>query len=254
MSADLFGAGGIASTVTSQLFGQVGISTGTGSIAKTGKCEGKDIKLERILSKFKAGKKLSGDELSYVAKKSPETWQKILRVMQRREQVEKRLENAKTKEESQEIMTQEMKSVENVEDPFEKEATVNHLREAYSEHVTKGNYKEKPDTNLELAKRQVQEMAEKFQPVAEDENSEKDNISKAFETAGESDNMETSQFSTSSSDAGDTPCIPDTEQQTGKEGTSHTGSTQNGELHSTATSGKKKASRGKNSGNINIRV
>ena len=92
----------------------------------------KDYKLERILRKFRSGKKLTPGELSYVARKAPEMYQKIVSVLQRREQLEKRLETA-TKEEAAKIMSEQMGSIENIVDDFEKEATANHLREVFNE-------------------------------------------------------------------------------------------------------------------------
>lgn len=97
--------------------------------------EKKDYKLERILNKFRSGKKLTAGELSYVARKAPEMYQKIVSVMQRREQLERRLESA-TKEEAAKIMSEEMGSLENIIDDFEKEATANQLREAFNEYFS----------------------------------------------------------------------------------------------------------------------
>ncbi len=92
----------------------------------------KDYKLERILRKFRSGKKLTPGELSYVARKAPEMYTKIVSVMQRREQLERRLETA-TKEDAAQIMAEQMGSIENIVDDFEKEATANHLREVFNE-------------------------------------------------------------------------------------------------------------------------
>lgn len=114
----------------------------------------KDFKLERIITKFRTGKKLTSGELSYLAEKAPEIYQKVLRIMQRREQLEKRLEQAGSKEEVQMIMMEEMQSAvafcNNSDDDFEKESLVNQLMDAYNEAVGADTYREKPDTNREL--------------------------------------------------------------------------------------------------------
>lgn len=115
---------------------------------------GKDLKLQRIINKFKSGKKLTSGELSYLAKAAPDIYQKVLRIMQRREQLEKRLEEASSKEEVQAIMMQEMQSVENFcansDDDFEKTALVNQMMDAYGKMTQSASYREKPDTEFSV--------------------------------------------------------------------------------------------------------
>lgn len=111
--------------------------------------EKKDYKLERIIKKFRMGKKLTPGELSYVARKAPDMYQKIVAVMQRREQLEKRLAAA-TEEEAAQIISQEMGSIENILDDFEKEATANQLREAYKEYLSNKPLDAKEDEDKEL--------------------------------------------------------------------------------------------------------
>lgn len=141
---------------------------GTGSFSKvqsTSPKSGKDLKLERIINKFKSGKKLASGELSYIAKKDPPTFQKILRIMQKREQLEERLAAAETKEEAQQIMMQEMQSVEtfcaNSDDDFEKTALVSQMMDAYGELTKSDSYREKPDTNAELAEQKRKRMEDR---------------------------------------------------------------------------------------------
>jgi hypothetical protein len=104
--------------------------------------EGKDHKLERIINKFRAGQKLTGGELSYLAENAPDIYNKVLRVMMRREQLERRLEQARTAEEAAKIVAEEMQAIAGIggEDDFEKTATLNHLRDAYNKHLSGGSF------------------------------------------------------------------------------------------------------------------
>lgn len=168
---------GFTAVLNDRIFDQAGISTGSGRIPKPEKAASstKDYKLERILTKFRSGKKLTSGELSYVARENPNLYQKILRVLTRREMVEKRLEAAKTKEEEEQIMAQEMKSVEHIEDAFEKEATVNHLMDAWHEHISSGATREKPDTNRELTEEQQKERDKRtVQPMDKEKEKEEE--------------------------------------------------------------------------------
>ncbi|MDR2889132.1 MAG: hypothetical protein LBV33_04740 [Lachnospiraceae bacterium] len=110
----------------------------------------KDFKLERIIAKFRSGKKLTSGELAYLSKKLPAMYQKVVGIIERREQLEKRLAQAETKEEAQEIMMNEMQSVAtacaNSDDDFERESMVNQMIDAYNVAVGKEDYKEKPKT------------------------------------------------------------------------------------------------------------
>lgn len=132
--------------------------------------EGTNFKLQRILNKFRAGKKLSSGELSYLAANAPDIYQKVIRIMQRREQLEKRLEMAESKEEVQMIMMEEMQSAEkfcaNNDDDFETTAMINQLMNAYYEKTKSPGYKEMPENRLqeetryEMADQEVTETAD----------------------------------------------------------------------------------------------
>lgn len=139
---------------------------GTGRFSKVeGTKSDKDIKLERIVNKFKAGKKLTSGELSYLAKKNPAIYEKVLRIMRKREQLEARLEQAATKEEAQQIMMQEMQSIEkfcaNSDDDFEKTALVSQMMDAYGEVTKSEAYHEKPDSNAELNEQKRKRLEDK---------------------------------------------------------------------------------------------
>ncbi len=157
---------------------------GSGQVQQVG--SGKDLKLQRIINKFKAGKKLTSGELTYLAEKAPEMYQKVLRIMQKREQLEKRLEEADSKEEVQSIMMQEMQSIENFcassDDDFEKTALVNQMMDAYGKAVQSSSYKEKPDTEFtfeeEFMNKDMPGQAKPEQEKLEQENPEQEKLKK----------------------------------------------------------------------------
>ncbi len=67
--------------------------------------DGSDRKLKKILSKFRAGHKLTPAELQYLAKNAPDMYQKVVQIQRQREQLEEEIKNAGSKEEAQEIVT-----------------------------------------------------------------------------------------------------------------------------------------------------
>jgi hypothetical protein len=113
--------------------------------------DGKDHKLERIINKFKSGKKLSSGELSYLAQKSPEMYNKVVRIMKQREMLEQRLEKAQSKEEAAEIIRQEMQAISsNGADEFEKTALLNHTMDAYSKYMAGGSSSASDDLDVSM--------------------------------------------------------------------------------------------------------
>ncbi len=57
-------------------------------------------KLSAIMTKFNAGKKLTAEELAYLRQNSPENYMKVQQVMMEREMLERQMEQAKTKEQT----------------------------------------------------------------------------------------------------------------------------------------------------------
>lgn len=107
--------------------------------------DGKDEKLIRIINKFKAGKKLTAKELSYLAEKSPEFYVKVCLIMKERERLELRMESAKTKEEVTGLLTQAMSGIKSmgVKDEFEVTAKTNQYRSAHLDYIQTEEYKKK---------------------------------------------------------------------------------------------------------------
>lgn len=66
--------------------------------------ENEDTKLSEIHNKLNNGSSLSPDEMDYLKKKDPQTYEKLKAEREDAEALKKRLESAKTKEEAQKIM------------------------------------------------------------------------------------------------------------------------------------------------------
>lgn len=154
--------GGVMSTC---LFGTPSVSTSTESqsVSKTSGSKS-DAKLKRIINKFKAGKKLSAGEMSYVSKVSPGTYQKILRITKERENLEERMEMADSKEEVAKIVNEVMGSIDKLcgDDEFERTARVNQYNDAYTEYSQSDEYQDKPTSEMEAAEQKQERMDEKF--------------------------------------------------------------------------------------------
>ncbi len=95
------------------------------------------MKFENLINKFKSGNKLTRAELEYLAKKSPELYQKAIRILEERKVLEERLRTARTKEGTTEIITISMAGVQKSSgDEFEVTAKANHLSKAYAAYLT----------------------------------------------------------------------------------------------------------------------
>lgn len=95
-----------------------------------------DEKLARIINRFKAGKKLTNHDLSYLAQKSPEHYQKVVRVMKERERLEGRLKNARHKVEVDNVSIQALNRINalRVQDNFLNTARTNQYKSAQNEY------------------------------------------------------------------------------------------------------------------------
>ena len=65
--------------------------------------KGDDSKLSGIMMKFNAGKKLSAKELAYLREHNPEMYKKVQQTLMEREMLERQMEQAKTKEQSNQV-------------------------------------------------------------------------------------------------------------------------------------------------------
>lgn len=134
----------------------------------------KDTKAESIMNKFRSGKKLSPDELSYLAASNPEYYKEVVKVMQEREALERQMKAAKTKEQVANVYMNALNAAsvkaENGASAEEITAELNQLSNAKQEYVQSAEYRHKPDRTLEEndIRKKVQEKER------EDEKTEKE--------------------------------------------------------------------------------
>lgn len=134
---------------------QAGNKTGgPAGINKIQSTDGADLKLERIINKFKSGKKLSSKEMVYLSEKAPELYQKVLRITQEREQLEREMQAAESKEEVAKIVSQKMGSIEKMSggDEFEETSRANQYSDAYSAYIATDEYKAKVNSEIDTVR------------------------------------------------------------------------------------------------------
>lgn len=94
------------------------------------------LKLQKIINKFKSGKKLTIEELEYLKQYAPDIYQKVIAIMHQRETIEQKLKSADTKEEVEQVKSQVMvmeAGCVDKGDDFTKEALTNQLNHAIKE-------------------------------------------------------------------------------------------------------------------------
>lgn len=117
--------------------------------------------LNRILNKFRSGKKLTGMEMDFVAKHSPETYPKILRITQERRAMEAEMKQADSKEEVRNKETGKMGLIAQMStDEFEQTARFNQCQKAFQEYRLSMDFQKKED---------VEESGEEKNPLLEEE-------------------------------------------------------------------------------------
>lgn len=67
---------------------------------------------KQIFYKFRAGQKLTAEELDFIAKEEPDTYRQIRQIMQERQMMEAQMEAAETKEEVAAIRLNEITKIE----------------------------------------------------------------------------------------------------------------------------------------------
>lgn len=106
--------------------------------------EADSVKIERIMMKFKLGNKLSPEELRYLEKNSPDTYQKVLRILAQRKMLENQLKATNSKEEASYLMTMTLSYLSSAQsDELVYTATANHFNEAYKDYLKKYNHNSK---------------------------------------------------------------------------------------------------------------
>lgn len=111
----------------------------------------KDKRAEEILSKFNAGKKLTAEELQYLSIHAPEAYERVKRIMAEREQLERQIKLAETKQQS---ALPPLPMIGNIEisgtDGSEMSARMNQFRDAINNYMKTMDYYLKPDTMTDL--------------------------------------------------------------------------------------------------------
>ena len=108
-----------------------------------------DPKAQRLIEKFKSGKKLTAEELNYVRKHAPGMRDVIDRVMREREVIEMSMRQAPSKTEVQMVAYRASRQIEKDTDAGMKELRAKHLTDAKYEYEQTEEYKVKPNSPLE---------------------------------------------------------------------------------------------------------
>jgi hypothetical protein len=101
----------------------------------------------KILAKLEHGKKLSAKEMSYLRAHDPIAYQKARRLEQKRQMLETRLKQCKSKQEAEEAVGETIANISD-KDP-DKEALINTCQETFREFKKSHQYAELPDTKKE---------------------------------------------------------------------------------------------------------
>lgn len=98
----------------------------------------------KIYSKIQSGKKLTPDEMSYLARTNPAMYQKALRAQFFRRALESKLKSCRSKEEAQDIFAIAIGSID--ENDPDRDIIIAALNDAYSEFKKSKEYKTLPET------------------------------------------------------------------------------------------------------------
>lgn len=112
-----------------------------------------DPKVQRLIEKFKNGKKLTPEEMTYIRKNAPGMVETIERIMREREMIELSMKIAPTKTDVQLAVFRASKQIEKHPDPEQREIRAKHLADAKHEYEQTEEYKEKPNSPLEKNER-----------------------------------------------------------------------------------------------------
>ena len=114
-----------------------------------------DPKAQRLIEKFKNGKKLTPEEMAYVRKNAPGIVDYIDRITREREVIELSMKMAPTKTDVQMVAFRAAKQIEKHQIPEEREIRAKHLADAKHEYEQTDEYKEKPNSPLEKQEKPV---------------------------------------------------------------------------------------------------
>lgn len=97
---------------------------------------------ERIIEKIRSGAKLSQSELNYIRMKNPEAYARAVRMQLKREMLENKLKNCKTKEEVEDVSCMELGSI-GKKDP-DQECMINTIKRVITEFKKTSEYRRLP--------------------------------------------------------------------------------------------------------------
>jgi hypothetical protein len=122
----------------------------------------KDDKLEKIINKARMGKRLTEDELNYVAKKAPDIYIKIKNAMAERDAMRKSMEAAKTKEQVTGILVANSAAIaQTSSDEFVMAMRSNMMAEEHKTYTNTASYANKADMKSQ-AEDQKRSLKRKF--------------------------------------------------------------------------------------------
>lgn len=99
--------------------------------------------MNRIMAKLKSGKKLTAEELDYLKLHNPQLYMTAMRVQHKKEILQQRLKNCKSKQEAQDVIDSAIGSI-TKEDP-DKEYLIAGIREVEKEFKKTAFYKRLPE-------------------------------------------------------------------------------------------------------------
>lgn len=114
-----------------------------------------DPKAQQIIAKFKNGKKLSREEMTYLRIHAPGIVPFIERIAREREMIERSMKMARSKAEVQMVVYHAAKLIDKCTIPEEREIRAKQLADAKQEYEKTEEYKEKPNNPLDVEENQL---------------------------------------------------------------------------------------------------
>lgn len=168
--------------------------------------ENQDHRLSSIISKMQSGQDISSDDLEYLRKTSPETYEKAVKLIREKEEYERELRNCKTKEEARSLQMSKVsealskvkmgQEAGDVATCMEASAKLNMMSAVFTEFTQTVEYEDMADSALELAeaieaeRQETEEVQDTEEVPAEEEpavESELPNDAGTVESAGTDD-------------------------------------------------------------------
>ncbi|MER2190392.1 MAG: hypothetical protein ABS951_05480 [Solibacillus sp.] len=124
-----------------------------------------DPKVQSLMEKFKNGRKLTSEEMSYIRKNAPGQMHYIDRIMREREMMELSMRMAPSKMEVQTAILRISKNIEKGPEE-DREVLTKHLMDAKQEYEKTDEYREKPNSPLDREERPLRVKYKKNPQIA----------------------------------------------------------------------------------------